>query len=128
MIVVRTHRRARPAAARRRRARADDGRAARRPRGAVRRGAPRRATSLVASLFVNPAQFSDGADLGAYPRDLDADAARAEAEGVDVLFAPPADEMYPPGFATWVDPEGAANGLEGDSPARAISAASQPSA
>lgn len=68
---------------------------------------------LVASLFVNPAQFSDGADLGGYPRDLDADAARAEAEGVDVLLAPPADEMYPPGFATWVDPEGVALGLEG---------------
>jgi pantoate--beta-alanine ligase len=67
---------------------------------------------LVASLFVNPTQFSDSADLGAYPRDLDADAARAETEGVDVLFAPPADEMYPPGFATWVDPEGAALGLE----------------
>ena len=68
---------------------------------------------LVASLFVNPAQFSDSSDLGGYPRDLDADAARAEAEGVDVLFAPPADEMYPPGFATWVDPEGVAVGLEG---------------
>ena len=67
---------------------------------------------LVASLFVNPAQFSDSADLGGYPRDLDADAARAEAEGVDVLFAPPAEEMYPPGFATWVDPQGAAEGLE----------------
>jgi len=70
---------------------------------------------LVASLFVNPAQFSESADLDAYPRDLDADAARAEAEGVDVLFAPPADEMYPPGFATWVEPAGAADGLEGAS-------------
>jgi pantoate--beta-alanine ligase len=68
---------------------------------------------LVASLFVNPAQFSDNGDLAAYPRDLDADAAHAEAAGVDVLFAPTADEMYPPGFATWVDPLGAAEGLEG---------------
>ncbi|HTR32372.1 MAG TPA: pantoate--beta-alanine ligase, partial [Gaiellaceae bacterium] len=42
---------------------------------------------LVASLFVNPAQFSESSDLDAYPRDFDADAARAEAEGVDVLFA-----------------------------------------
>ena len=67
---------------------------------------------LVASLFVNPAQFSDDADLGAYPRDLEADAERAEAAGVDVLFAPPAVEMYPPGFATWVVPEGIAEGLE----------------
>jgi pantoate--beta-alanine ligase len=69
---------------------------------------------LVASLFVNPAQFSDGDDLAAYPRDFDADAARAAAGGVDVLFAPSAEEMYPPGFATWVEPGGAAAGLEAD--------------
>jgi pantoate--beta-alanine ligase len=69
---------------------------------------------LVASVFVNPVQFSDGGDLAAYPRDLDSDAAIAEAEGVDVIFAPAADEMYPPGFATWVVPEGAAEGLESD--------------
>jgi pantoate--beta-alanine ligase len=68
---------------------------------------------LVASLFVNPAQFSESADLDAYPRDLDRDAAYAEARGVDVLFAPAASEMYPPGFATWVEPAGAADGLEG---------------
>jgi pantoate--beta-alanine ligase len=68
---------------------------------------------LVASLFVNPAQFSDRTDLGSYPRNLDADAEYAEAEGVDVLLAPPVEEMYPPGFATWVDPAGAASGLEG---------------
>jgi pantoate--beta-alanine ligase len=69
---------------------------------------------LVASLFVNPAQFSEDGDLSAYPRDLAADAEFAEARGVDVLFAPPAAEMYPPGFATWVDPAGAATGLESD--------------
>src|SRR5262249_34389680 len=68
---------------------------------------------LVASLFVNPSQFSDNGDLAAYPRDFDVDVARAEAAGVDVLFAPTVDEMYPPGFATWVDPLGAAEGLEG---------------
>jgi pantoate--beta-alanine ligase len=68
---------------------------------------------LVASLFVNPSQFSDAADLDAYPRDLERDAARAEAEGVDVLFTPPPSEMYPPGFATWVEPTGVADGLEG---------------
>jgi pantoate--beta-alanine ligase len=66
----------------------------------------------VASVFVNPVQFSEGSDLAAYPRDLDRDAAIAEAEGVDLLFAPRAGEMYPPGFATWVVPEGAAEGLE----------------
>jgi pantoate--beta-alanine ligase len=67
---------------------------------------------LVASLFVNPAQFSEGADLAAYPRDFESDLALAEAEHVDVLFAPSAEEMYPPGFATWVEPGGAATGLE----------------
>ena len=69
---------------------------------------------LVASLFVNPAQFSEGADLARYPRDPDRDAAVAEAEGVDVLFAPSTEEMYPPGFATWVEPAGAALGLESE--------------
>ncbi|HEV8459620.1 MAG TPA: pantoate--beta-alanine ligase [Gaiellaceae bacterium] len=68
---------------------------------------------LVASLFVNPAQFSDSSDLAAYPRDRERDAAFAEEHGIDVLFAPSADEMYPAGFATWVDPAGAAEGLEG---------------
>jgi pantoate--beta-alanine ligase len=69
---------------------------------------------LVASIFVNEPQFSDPDDLASYPGDLERDAAIAAAAGVDVVFAPPAAEMYPPGFATWVVPEGAANGLEGD--------------
>jgi len=68
---------------------------------------------VVASIFVNPAQFSDPADLEAYPRDLDRDAAYAAEHGVDILFAPVADELYPDGFATWVEPGGAAEGLEG---------------
>jgi pantoate--beta-alanine ligase len=67
---------------------------------------------LVASVFVNPVQFSQSEDLAAYPRDLERDSAIAEREGVDVVFAPPADEMYLPGFATWVVPDGAAEGLE----------------
>jgi pantoate--beta-alanine ligase len=67
---------------------------------------------LVASVFVNPAQFSERSDLSAYPRNLDRDAAFAAEHGVDVVFAPPADEMYPAGFATWVEPAGAAEGLE----------------
>jgi pantoate--beta-alanine ligase len=69
---------------------------------------------LVASVFVNPAQFSDGGDLSSYPRDLDRDAPLAEGVGVDLLFAPTAQEMYPPGFATWVEVAGAAEGLEAD--------------
>jgi len=59
---------------------------------------------VVMSLFVNPAQFDEQADLEAYPRDEARDLEIAEAEGVDVVFAPAADELYPPGFATWVDP------------------------
>jgi pantoate--beta-alanine ligase len=59
---------------------------------------------VVASLFVNPAQFDEQTDLDAYPRDEARDLEIAEAEGVDVVFAPAADELYPPGFATWIDP------------------------
>jgi pantoate--beta-alanine ligase len=58
---------------------------------------------VVASLFVNPAQFDEASDLAAYPRDEEMDAGIAEAEGVDVLFAPSGDEMYPAGFGTWVE-------------------------
>jgi pantoate--beta-alanine ligase len=68
--------------------------------------------SVVASLFVNPAQFDDAADLAAYPRDEARDAELAEAEGVDVLFIPPAQELYPEGFGTWVEPDGI--GAEGE--------------
>jgi pantoate--beta-alanine ligase len=58
---------------------------------------------VVASLFVNPAQFDQRADLEAYPRDETRDLELAEAVGVDVVFAP--EELYPEGFATWVEPE-----------------------
>ena len=60
---------------------------------------------VVMSLFVNPAQFDDASDLAAYPRDEARDLAIAEEEGVDVVFAPDAAELYPDGFATWVEPE-----------------------
>jgi len=60
---------------------------------------------VVMSLFVNPAQFDETADLGAYPRDEARDLEIAEAEGVDVVFAPGSGELYPPGFATWVEPK-----------------------
>ncbi len=60
--------------------------------------------TVVASLFVNPAQFDVASDLRSYPRGEDRDAEIAAEEGVDVLFAPSAEEMYPAGFDTWVDP------------------------
>lgn len=66
---------------------------------------------VVASLFVNPAQFDEQADLARYPRDEARDREIAERAGVDVLFAPTTEEMYPDGFATWVDP--GSTGAEG---------------
>jgi pantoate--beta-alanine ligase len=68
---------------------------------------------VVVSLFVNPAQFDDDADLAAYPRDEARDALLAEAAGADVLFVPSAEELYPPGFQTWVEVEELSRGLEG---------------
>ena len=76
--------------------------------------ADRDCDTVVVSLFVNPAQFGDPDDLAAYPRDEDRDIRRAEAAGADVLFAPGAEEMYPPGFQTWVEVEELSRGLEGD--------------
>jgi pantoate--beta-alanine ligase len=70
--------------------------------------------TVVMSLFVNPAQFDDGGDLAAYPRDEGRDAEIAAAAGADVLFAPSVDEIYPSGFQTWVDVEELSRGLEGD--------------
>ncbi len=70
--------------------------------------------TVVVSLFVNPAQFGPSEDFGAYPRDEERDAAQAEAEGVDVLFAPPVDEVYPDGFDTTVEVGGLTDTLEGD--------------
>jgi pantoate--beta-alanine ligase len=69
--------------------------------------------TVVASLFVNPTQFGPDEDLTRYPRDETRDLARAEAEGVDYVFAASADELYPPGFQTWVDVEELGSVLEG---------------
>jgi pantoate--beta-alanine ligase len=68
---------------------------------------------VVVSLFVNAPQFDEGADLTAYPRDEPRDAAVAENAGADLLFAPSVDEIYPPGFQTWVEVEELSRRLEG---------------
>ena len=73
---------------------------------------------VVVSLFVNPAQFAPGEDFEAYPRDEERDLSLAEAEGVDVLFAPPVDEVYPDGFATTVSVGDLTETLEGDAAQR----------
>ncbi len=81
---------------------------------ALLRAARRERGIVVASIFVNPTQFGDPADLAAYPREEARDARIAEEAGVDGLFVPAAKEMYPAGFATWVEVEGAALGFEGE--------------
>ena len=69
---------------------------------------------VIASLFVNPAQFGANEDLASYPRNEQRDARLAEKAGVDVLFAPGADEIYPAGFQTWVEVEELSTLLEGE--------------
>ena len=69
--------------------------------------------TVVASLFVNPAQFAAGEDLARYPRDEERDAKLAEDAGVDLLFAPAYEELYPEGFETWVEVEKIGSILEG---------------
>lgn len=68
---------------------------------------------VVASIFVNPAQFGPDEDLEVYPRDLAADSALAEGVGVDVLFCPKVEDMYPAGYATYIEPQGLSGRLCG---------------
>ena len=82
---------------------------------ALVREAKARAASVVVSIFVNPAQFGPNEDLDAYPRQLAEDSRLLEAEGVDLLWAPPVDEVYPDGFATTVSVRGVSEGLCGAS-------------
>jgi pantoate--beta-alanine ligase len=82
-------------------------------------GAARRQCDVVVvSLFVNPAQFNDAADLTAYPRDGARDAELAAGEGADLLFAPLVEEVYPHGFATTVSVANLTERLEGASRGR----------
>jgi pantoate--beta-alanine ligase len=71
----------------------------------VRRARAENAVVAV-SIFVNPTQFGPREDLSRYPRDLPRDLALLESAGADVVFTPAAEDMYPPGFATYVDPAG----------------------
>jgi pantoate--beta-alanine ligase len=79
------------------------------------RAAQRECAPVVVSLFVNPTQFGPAEDLSKYPRTLEPDRAALEALGVDYLFAPSAQEMYPPGFRSAVVVKGLSDRLEGRS-------------
>jgi pantoate--beta-alanine ligase len=68
---------------------------------------------VVVSLFVNPSQFGAGEDLDRYPRPHEDDLELAERDGVDLVFAPSAEEMYPPGYQTWIEVEQLGGKLEG---------------
>jgi len=68
----------------------------------------------VVSIFVNPSQFNNPGDLAAYPRDEAGDIARLAADGVQIVFAPAPEVMYPPGFSTWVTVEDISEVLEGE--------------
>lgn len=80
---------------------------------ALVREAKARADAVAVSIFVNPAQFGPNEDLDAYPRRLAEDAGLLEAEGVELLWAPDLDEVYPQGFATTVSVSGVSEGLCG---------------
>jgi pantoate--beta-alanine ligase len=90
--------------------------------GALHRGhaslvqvAQKQSSPVVVSIFVNPKQFGPNEDFQKYPRTLDSDRATLEKLGVDYLFAPPPEEIYPKGFRTSIDVEGLSNRLEGRS-------------
>ncbi|MGH9906098.1 MAG: pantoate--beta-alanine ligase [Pyrinomonadaceae bacterium] len=77
------------------------------------REARRRCDVVVVSVFVNPAQFGPGEDFESYPRDLTKDTALLTDYNVDFIFAPPIEEIYPKGFASYVNVEGLSEQLEG---------------
>ncbi|MGO9336690.1 MAG: pantoate--beta-alanine ligase [Terracidiphilus sp.] len=70
---------------------------------------------VAVSIFVNPTQFGPNEDFARYPRTFEADCALAQAEGADAVFAPPVEELYPPGAVTFVEVEGLSDRLDGAS-------------
>ena len=81
---------------------------------ALIRKAVRENKTVVASIFVNPSQFSQGEDFKEYPRDIDSDLKLLASEGVDVVFAPSVEEMYPNGFDTYINVGNVSMKLEGE--------------
>ena len=79
----------------------------------VRRACAENATAAV-SIFVNPTQFGPNEDFSTYPRDMDSDLAKLEGAGVDLVLAPPVEEVYPPNFNTHVDVGRIGERLEGE--------------
>lgn len=77
------------------------------------RDSRRMADAVIVSIFVNPAQFKSGKEFDSYPRDLARDADQLAPIGVEYIFAPSAEEMYPPGFSSYVEVENLSNKLEG---------------
>jgi pantoate--beta-alanine ligase len=80
---------------------------------ALLRAAREECDTVVVSVFVNPAQFTAGEDFERYPRDEDRDTRLAEEAGADIVFAPAVDELYPPGYETWIEVEKLGAILEG---------------
>ena len=69
--------------------------------------------TMAASIFVNPTQFAANEDFTTYPRTFERDLELLQAQGTDLVFAPPPSEVYPDGFDTWIEPGAVAEGMEG---------------